>query len=684
MRAKPLLALMASLALIATACSTDTEVELDLPTASDAVHNLPDDASSGEKIAAALDAGDIDGPTAQLFRAWAQFGDPSLPEAFRGTSNGHDPGFFADLAENVDDLPDEVRDEVEPLLQRPHIAGSAFTHSQGTGDGPKPGAAATYSFITDSDEPQRCEIHWTSEAAASVPFRVWACLDDGEEAAQAKIADVIDALDTHVPEMIRDGLGAPLPDDPDAVGAGAGDDKIDIYVLPSGWLAPYRDLNERRMDDMAAAITMSAAPYEGDASSAYVLLGEYLLEHEEALAKTLVHEVFHVQQNAHYRLVTPETAWFNEASAVWAETYYLPETAEATFTGYLPLLQNSDTSLDDESFTNRYAAFLWFSYLEHEHGAEAVFDLWNDLGEAGGEATRDLIVNTIDDRFALEDYFPEFAYRLANLNLEGEAFHPRFVDYFEAFPDGLGPNFEANPFDADASIDASRIPSLGYRFDMLQFPSDEDGVPVTMRVEGGTGDAAPVVEALVHTIDERERVTLDDSETEFCARGDAFFIFSSPTITDADTSASIEVTTADDSVCEEPAPEPVPEPEEDPEEPADEPDPRDAGELEVAAATGDFCTDMPLFRDYMQEIVAGESLPVAGDVDALFELANPYKPNLPDGGIELVEYLESHTHALVAADADDIPALLADDAFQRYGGGIDFLIRYCDGEPGDV
>src|SRR5699024_4391292 len=284
------------------------------------------------------------------------------------------------------------------------------------------------------------------------------------------------------------------------------------------------------------------------------------------------------------------------------------------------------------------------------------------------------------------DYFPEFTYRLANLNLDGEEFHPRFVDYFEAFPDGLGPDFDSNPFDSDASLDASGIPSLGYRFDMLQFPTDEDGVPVTMRVEGGSGVAAPVVEALIHTRDERERVLLTDSESQFCARGDAFFIFSNPTITDDDTSASVEITTADDAVCEEQATEPDPEPEteDEPEDSADEPDPGDAGELEVAAATGDFCTDMPLFRDYMQEIVAGESLPAAGDVDTLFELANPYKRDLPDGGIEQVEYLESHTHTLANADADDVPALLTDDAFVRYAGGLDFLVRYCDGEEGDV
>jgi hypothetical protein len=73
-----------------------------------------------EKIQAALDAGTIDRPTSLLYRAFALFKDPRLPEAYRGSGSvEEDRSLLAEIAAILPTASPQLRAQLEPFTLRP-------------------------------------------------------------------------------------------------------------------------------------------------------------------------------------------------------------------------------------------------------------------------------------------------------------------------------------------------------------------------------------------------------------------------------------------------------------------------------------------------------------------------------------------------------------------------------------
>lgn len=433
-----------------------------------AVNATAEGATSNELISAALEAGKIDEATGLVYRTWAMFGGDQLPIEYQGASAPHDLALLAEVSAALEGLPAEAAAQVEPFLKRPADPASAFTDD----DAPVTTNAATGA----GGGGQPCAQGWTSAAqAGSTPqFRGWVCNDVGTTAqVESALATLLEEVDAYAPAIVA-AMGPLLPDEPGANSTQGGDDLIDIYVLPEGFLAPYRDGDERRMDPGTAGITMRADPREGAGSSAYVLLSAQLLTDRDRLTHTLVHELSHVAQFArNWDLVGTASGWAYEATAAWAEHHFAPD-ASGGVNNRVRILQASPLSLHSNEGYHPYSAAVWMMYLEQEFGAEFIFDLWSAL-EAATES--DAAITIIGEQLGDWDvHAPAFALRLLNADLPGDPIPVRFAHLDPRIPDGAVPDVAPLSFgDGPLSVEFDDVPGLGYRFARVRLAGGSPG-----------------------------------------------------------------------------------------------------------------------------------------------------------------------------------------------------------------
>lgn len=648
--------------------------------------NIPKAATSSERIAAALAAGEIDEPTSMLYQTWAQFGDRSLPEQYRGAPEPHDLSILNEVQDSLESLPTDIRSQIAPFFERPSSPDSAFSEPANANGSAGSGTAQGLAVKTvaqidnaldidiDVDGPQRCQQDWISHAVPDLPFRVWACPDDGNAAAESRIATVSDAVSARVGPMLVDaplGMGAPIPDLPNADVKQPSDDKIDIYVLPHGWLAPYRDLNERRMDEMAAAITMRAAPRTENNASSYMLLGAYMLDYPDPLERVLVHEVFHVLQYAHFAGDGQSTAWVAEAGARWAETYFAEDYPDFSWKVLIEQMQASELSLLDDQFEHRYLSFFWFMFMQQEVGPEAVFGVWHALDSPAFGASNESVVAAINSQIDLETAFPEFAMRLLNADLPGNPISTRLSQLTPNFADGVMPTLAPHPFNADVlDVDYDGVSGLAYRYTRVTLPdaaASGTSVSVAANLRTPSG-VSPSIEALVQGPDgDYSRVSIDPTGTPVCVGSELVLVVANPSgKIDDEASGTIELVRNQDSECVTPAP--IPSPSATPSTPPES----DNG------VTRDFCTDMLQFQRDMEGLANGTDLPITSErVTEMFDLPEPYLPNLPDGGIEQIEILHSYADQAADQSASSAATIFENEEFQRLTNAIAFLVQYC-------
>ncbi len=544
--------------------------------------------SSSELIRRALAAGDIDEPTAFAYRVMAQFGDPALPDEFASDVPSHDPAAFVRWREHADQLPGDLRDKIGPYLQRPVLPGSAFTpagggevtveaptlrasgtalhpHSNGI---PHPADSAAASPRAADPRPsatagerQQCTDGWTTGAVKDLPFRVWVCDNIDSGIALEALHYMLDLVETHAPAMMRtgsDGFGPPIPDDEfanDGIVTSAGDDvlddKIDIYLLPRGWFGP-----ERYTTTMLTrpGLTISAYPFDGVTSSAYVLLDSGLLSDPDRFEANLVHELAHVLQNAHHASL--DASWISEATATWAMVHYLPKVAGLIHAKQLPVMQTSTESVSTESPTaHQYAAYLWLLMMEQETDASTIFQIWNRLEDAPDGAKTHTVLELIGTVFDMSGTFGEFAMRLLNAALPGDPITPRFIDHDPAFPDGQVASLPQRTLPDPGSaltIDHTGIPNLGYRYTQVTIPGPTN-MAVWVKASGdlqGDDSHPPVAEALIRdTAGQYRRHVLDLSGDGFCAAGEIYLVVSNPTQFETDTTTGSVTLEPEDRAC---------------------------------------------------------------------------------------------------------------------------------------
>lgn len=709
MRARIAVTVASCLALILTACSGSPPKSDDpkLPSLppSQAAQDLPAEASTADRIDAALAAGEIDESIAAMYRVWATFADPALPPEFDSEHSGIDTYTIATIGASLDEYSPEVRAELESFFTRPSDPGSAFStpdtvitsaaavdHSAAVTvatealRAPSEIEPANESAPTDDlapttdpaeEDPKRC-ANWETVAVPDLPFRVWACADGLD--AQAAITALTELLQKNAGDMIVEfpnGMGAPIPDMPE--GEFAPDELIDFYVLPHGWMAPKRGLNERVADETLAGVAMAADPMDEHTSSSYLLIASYLLEHPEALERVVVHELFHALQYAHYRDISLENRWFYEATGFWSERYFTAQDPTHAYFYRISEMQNSPLGLADTDFQHAYSAFIWFTFLQQQQGPEAVFSFWENLREHPPRNTDPFPTSAFGAGFSVEDELPEFAMRLLNVKLPGDPISPRFADFDPGFPDDSTPNLAPVSFDGhDLALDGQGIPELGYRYTLVSFARE---TPVTMSHDLSTGSGVQsVVEALIPGSDGAyERVRLGTEFQDFCLSGDVYFVLSNPsTILDDATSGLVDLALVESSECGDLPGEPQPEnPSLESPAPSDAPEPAPSSAPVDPPAERGYCPDMTWFESQMIDLVENPRPLTEEDVARIFSVTEPYLLNLPDGGQEHIDKLHQHSKKFIGVSDAETYDLAADEDFTNKVSWLWFLLQAC-------
>ena len=185
--------------------------------------------SSPELIAAALEAGEIDEPTSLLYRTWAYFRDPQLPEQYIGDDVSYEIGLLAEVRGKFDELPPGFQEQIEPYLLRPNDQASAFSAAPSSDSHaasfPTTASAVQTSTVlqVNSESPpaekkKELTADWASQEVMGLGFRVWVCNDPAALAGlepDDALDLMADMLYLYVPQMKAD-IGELIPDDPSA------------------------------------------------------------------------------------------------------------------------------------------------------------------------------------------------------------------------------------------------------------------------------------------------------------------------------------------------------------------------------------------------------------------------------------------------------------------------------------
>ena len=398
-------------------------------------------AGAQELIAQALDAGKIDYPTSLVYRAYAFFGDPRLPAQYR--SSGpivEDLALFIEAADPS--LPAATQDLLRPFLVRPAHAASVFSLAA-------PRATAQRAGRRSVVEPcpagsNATATNWRSLTSASVPIRVWLqcsvdpTLDDYD---LETVRGLIEQIWTPMTAL----MGTPIPDAGDA--DAGGDSRIDFYLVGTAEAFVRQGGNQKLDEPGTLAYSLAAAPYNGNASSGFMVLNRNRLGNKK-FKSDVVHEFFHVLQFAYNRKITlvagangrEDEFWYTEASAVWGESNFARETsATEVHKRFARAFQKSVSSLHRSGAGQQmYASYIYPFFMQQRTGSAAVVQQsWNALKNA---VDFDDANTKLAGVFDYDTNFRLFAVENYNADLPGVLDAGKRYKALDAnFPDGVTP-----------------------------------------------------------------------------------------------------------------------------------------------------------------------------------------------------------------------------------------------------
>jgi hypothetical protein len=291
------------------------------------------------------------------------------------------------------------------------------------------------------------------EDLATYPVTIWArCLDVGggtrAYTLQAEVALLITHLNDLYPketglmgDPIGDQYADPQPQVPEP--PEADDGRLDIYLV-EGPSATY----SRRLDNSGRGMTYATAPFDNGKSSSYIVLHPFFDQRNDSERKAnIAHELFHVLQNKYNQAgkyycpypdvtascpdATKVSHWFVEASAAWAEHYFVPDplARKPDHRRFIKFLA-SETSLSDTRAGGGYNSWAWPLFMEQETAPQAIANVWKSLV---GKRTWQAIQQVVSDHLHFEDRFRDFAVRVWQEKLDGNPF-TRFQDKWPDFP----------------------------------------------------------------------------------------------------------------------------------------------------------------------------------------------------------------------------------------------------------
>jgi hypothetical protein len=336
---------------------------------------------------------------------FAMFGDPRLPDRYRGQPTGRSlrsDSMMVDVADRFDALAADQQAAIGQYFVPPAYAtGAATAAAPSSNDDSKLAASP------QTDRPGGCSVlgvltdGWIN--LSSDHFRVW-INHDKFPVMSALIGELSDDAE-HAYQSLVGGsdFRAPLDDVTSSprLACNGGDGKIDIYVeddedaLPGAW---------------GLTVPTSAGWTGGTPTSAYILLTPALLTADVFngrltvlapwnLRSTVAHELMHVIQFAYKNLGTPTFNWVREATATWAEDVDRPsdDTEHSRVRSLMSALDKplffpnhtclfGDTSpeclADPKADLKMYGAYLFFQYLSWAVPGEPVRTFFENASTA--------------------------------------------------------------------------------------------------------------------------------------------------------------------------------------------------------------------------------------------------------------------------------------------------------------
>ena len=300
--------------------------------------------TSSQLIDAALARGEIDAETALTYKVFVTFTDARLPARFRGDDHLlPDSHILDEVRSRYAGLSPTTQATLDPFLVPPIYIGSWV--QGGATVRPQPARRAS------SDSPTCAAVAPGWSYKDGLVVRIWWHTDRaGDEAA----ADgyLAAAEGTIWPRLI--GLMGRQPKSDAASPCNGGDGKFDIYLEPT-----------------VARSTAPANSVPGCKSTpAYILLNP------SVSAGILAHEFMHAIQWGYATsaacMYPGEYAWLAEATAVWAQDYTYPTTNEEHYVADWFFVDNAAPPLELRNDAHEYGAYMFFFYLTHKLGDNAL------------------------------------------------------------------------------------------------------------------------------------------------------------------------------------------------------------------------------------------------------------------------------------------------------------------------
>jgi hypothetical protein len=353
--------------------------------------------TSGELIAAALEAGDITYEQSLLYRAYALFADPRLPAEYQSPVRDWEAGteLFGEIDANEGQISAEVLADLQPFLVRPNDPASIHY------DTPELAEAA----------PQGVSRAWRTSLVAGTNARVWAL---GTAGAEQKYVPLMAA----VWPLVVKYMGTPNPDqagDPNAVVNP--DAAIDFYFVNPG-IDPRNhqcEVNPNPASCLSASddgMARRAAKFVGNTASGYLMVNAGNINgdplQDDNLVDTIAHEMAHVSQ---YKYDTGETSWLYESTATWVAYRAMldlgrePEYAHNRARDLYNVLDKPLTDLQGNK--PKYRSWLFFQHAAMATGDDGIVKkVWDKAKTAGANG-----INAVNEAYPLEDNFEDFAVR---------------------------------------------------------------------------------------------------------------------------------------------------------------------------------------------------------------------------------------------------------------------------------
>jgi hypothetical protein len=341
---------------------------------------------------------------------------------------------------------------------------------------------------------------WCSMRSARYPFEVWikgTANSASDQLALAATESLVDSL--WGPETKL--MGPPLPDVPRGHGkepagdTGNDSSRIDIYIVPPG--VKFTRAGEQQSTTAIAETdptATSARHHPRAASSAFLLVRRDRLG-SPGFKSDIAHEFFHLLQDAHNAYTKQQcpdgSFWFREATATWAESYFVPETAaDEVYRRWFAAFQaGSDQShswgMENTDGNRPYMSFIWPYFMQQQVGAAAIARAFKAMETA---KTCEQMMKDTDAQLSFARHFHEFALR--NLD-ESDTFDhgnlgaivPRYQTLHKDFPDHRLPPIKREQLTPASGnslpvVESLHVPALRAWYYQLDVSSDVGQVDI--------------------------------------------------------------------------------------------------------------------------------------------------------------------------------------------------------------